>query len=336
MTESVGVTSLPGAVPAEPSNGRPRRPLLPHPDRLRAAAGNRPARRRAPAWRARGDRHRRERRAAARRRAARSLAAAGIDHATHVVPAGEASKSWDVLGEVVDFVLAGRFERGDAVLALGGGVVGDLAGFAAAITRRGMAFVQVPTSLLAQVDSSVGGKTGVNSPTRQEPRRRLPPAGAGARRHRRARDAFRPRVPRGLRGGREIRPHRPPGLLRLARREPRRDRRRDPELLAHAVATSCEAKAAVVAADERERGVACAAQSRSHVRPRARSRLRLRCGPAGARRGRRDRLRARARLLEPPGPRELQRRGARRRPSRRASACRRAWRPCRTCRTRTC
>src|SRR5690606_28745123 len=66
--------------------------------------------------------------------------------------------------EVVEGLLAARLERGDVVLALGGGVIGDLAGFAAAITRRGMDFVQLPTTLLAQVDSSVGGKTGVNSP----------------------------------------------------------------------------------------------------------------------------------------------------------------------------
>ena len=65
--------------------------------------------------------------------------------------------------QVVDQLLAARLERDDLVIAFGGGVVGDLAGFAAAITRRGMDFVQIPTSLLAQVDSSVGGKTGINS-----------------------------------------------------------------------------------------------------------------------------------------------------------------------------
>jgi 3-dehydroquinate synthase len=92
------------------------------------------------------------------------LDAAGLAHATIVVPQGEASKSIARLNEVVDGLLAARLERGDIVLALGGGVVGDLAGFAAAVTRRGMDFVQLPTSLLAQVDSSVGGKTGINSP----------------------------------------------------------------------------------------------------------------------------------------------------------------------------
>jgi 3-dehydroquinate synthase len=97
-------------------------------------------------------------------RLVRSLAAAGLGHATITVPNGEASKSMARLGEVVEGLLEARLERGDIVLALGGGVIGDLAGFAAAITRRGMDFVQIPTTLLAQVDSSVGGKTGINSP----------------------------------------------------------------------------------------------------------------------------------------------------------------------------
>lgn len=93
-----------------------------------------------------------------------ALDEAGLDHSTITIPAGESSKSYAVLAEVVDAVIAARLERGDMLIALGGGVVGDLAGFAAAITRRGMDFVQMPTSLLAQVDSSVGGKTGINSP----------------------------------------------------------------------------------------------------------------------------------------------------------------------------
>jgi 3-dehydroquinate synthase len=91
------------------------------------------------------------------------LVAAGIDATAIVLPAGEKTKSFDHLQQVVDFVLAARLERGDAVIALGGGVIGDLAGFASGIVRRGMRFVQVPTSLLAQVDSSVGGKTGINT-----------------------------------------------------------------------------------------------------------------------------------------------------------------------------
>lgn len=92
-----------------------------------------------------------------------SLSGAGIDAATVSVAAGEKSKSFATLEKVVDEILVAGMERGDVLLALGGGVVGDLAGFAAGIARRGMNFVQVPTSLLAQVDSSVGGKTGINT-----------------------------------------------------------------------------------------------------------------------------------------------------------------------------
>jgi len=91
------------------------------------------------------------------------LEAAGIAAHSIVLSAGEKTKSFEHLQTVVDGVLGARLERRDAVLALGGGVIGDLAGFAAGIVRRGMDFVQVPTSLLAQVDSSVGGKTGINT-----------------------------------------------------------------------------------------------------------------------------------------------------------------------------
>ena len=93
-----------------------------------------------------------------------SLGAAGIGSEAIVLPSGERTKNFDQLGTLVDRLIELKLERGDAVFALGGGVIGDLAGFAAGITRRGMRFVQVPTSLLAQVDSSVGGKTGINSP----------------------------------------------------------------------------------------------------------------------------------------------------------------------------
>ena len=93
-----------------------------------------------------------------------ALRAAGIDHVQIVVPPGETTKSFAQLTDVVDQIIGARLERGDVVIALGGGVIGDLAGFASAIVRRGMGFVQMPTTLLAQVDSSVGGKTGINSP----------------------------------------------------------------------------------------------------------------------------------------------------------------------------
>jgi len=93
-----------------------------------------------------------------------SLAQAGIATSRIVVEEGEGSKSYAGLERVSEALIAAKIERNDLVIALGGGVVGDLAGFAAAILRRGVDFVQVPTSLLAQVDSSVGGKTGINSP----------------------------------------------------------------------------------------------------------------------------------------------------------------------------
>ncbi|MGG7539509.1 3-dehydroquinate synthase [Rhizobium sp. 12,4] len=95
---------------------------------------------------------------------AASLNAAGIVSAEVVLPAGEKTKSFEHLIYVCDNVLEAHVERNDCVIALGGGVIGDLSGFAAGIVRRGVRFVQVPTSLLAQVDSSVGGKTGINSP----------------------------------------------------------------------------------------------------------------------------------------------------------------------------
>jgi len=93
-----------------------------------------------------------------------SLAQAGVDSSRVVVDEGEGSKSYAGFAQVCEALIAAKIERNDLVVALGGGVVGDLAGFAAAAVRRGVDFVQVPTSLLAQVDSSVGGKTGINSP----------------------------------------------------------------------------------------------------------------------------------------------------------------------------
>jgi 3-dehydroquinate synthase len=92
-----------------------------------------------------------------------SLKAEGIEAQSLTLPAGEKTKSFEHLMSVCDKVLEARIERNDAVIALGGGVIGDLTGFAAGIVRRGTRFIQIPTSLLAQVDSSVGGKTGINS-----------------------------------------------------------------------------------------------------------------------------------------------------------------------------
>lgn len=93
-----------------------------------------------------------------------SLKSAGVDVlGTVVLPPGEATKSFTSLQTVVENLLELGLERADAVVALGGGVIGDLAGFAASVVRRGVRFVQIPTTLLAQVDSSVGGKTGINT-----------------------------------------------------------------------------------------------------------------------------------------------------------------------------
>jgi len=93
----------------------------------------------------------------------RSLADAGFHAVSLTLPAGEKTKSFEHLMTACDALLDARIERNDAVIALGGGVIGDLTGFSAGIVRRGLRFVQLPTSLLAQVDSSVGGKTGINT-----------------------------------------------------------------------------------------------------------------------------------------------------------------------------
>ncbi|MCK9542513.1 MAG: 3-dehydroquinate synthase [Novosphingobium sp.] len=93
-----------------------------------------------------------------------ALRDAGHEPHWRILPPGEGTKSWDQLAATVDWLLAQEVERGDHILALGGGVIGDLTGFAAAIVKRGCHFIQLPTTLLAQVDSSVGGKTAINTP----------------------------------------------------------------------------------------------------------------------------------------------------------------------------
>lgn len=92
-----------------------------------------------------------------------SLETAGIDAQHIILPSGESTKSWDNLASVVDQLLDFGVERSEAIIALGGGVIGDLTGFAASIVKRGCDFIQIPTTLLAQVDSSVGGKTAINT-----------------------------------------------------------------------------------------------------------------------------------------------------------------------------
>lgn len=93
-----------------------------------------------------------------------TLDAAGVQVVPIVIPDGETEKNWDTLRAIVDALLSHRCERKTTVMALGGGVVGDLAGFAASVFLRGVPFIQIPTTLLAQVDSSIGGKTGINHP----------------------------------------------------------------------------------------------------------------------------------------------------------------------------
>ncbi|MGJ5175424.1 3-dehydroquinate synthase [Bradyrhizobium oligotrophicum] len=181
------------------------------------------------------------------------LAEAGIPTSAIVVEEGEVSKTYAGLQKVSEALIAAKIERNDLVIALGGGVVGDLAGFAAAILRRGVDFVQVPTSLLAQVDSSVGGKTGINSPQGKN-----------------LLGAFHQPVlviadtavldtlsPRQFRAGyAEVAKY---GLLGDASffswlEANHADIVKGGAAREHAVATSCRAKAAVVARDERETG----------------------------------------------------------------------------------
>ncbi len=184
-----------------------------------------------------------------------SLAGAAASIERVVLPDGEAYKTWPVLDRVFDALLAARFDRSSLVIALGGGVVGDMAGFAAAVYQRGIDFVQVPTTLLAQVDSSVGGKTGINHPKGKNmmgafhqprlvvadvdtldtlPDRELSAGLAEVIKHGAIADTtYLDEVEAAL-----------PAL-----------RRREPAMLARIVAGSCRIKAGVVGRDERESGV---------------------------------------------------------------------------------
>lgn len=182
-----------------------------------------------------------------------ALDRAGIKSSALTLPAGEATKSWDHLGRAVEWLLAERIERRDIVIALGGGVIGDLAGFAAAILRRGVRFVQLPTTLLAQVDSSVGGKTGINSPHGKnligafhQPSLVLADTDVLATLPERDfRAGYGEVVKYGLLGDADF-------FGWLEQNGPRL--RRDQEALIHAVAHSVAMKAAIVARDETEQG----------------------------------------------------------------------------------
>ena len=170
------------------------------------------------------------------------------------LPPAKASKSFRVFEQVCEAIIAARIERGDLVVALGGGVVGDLAGFAAAAVRRGLDYVQVPTTLLAQVNSSVGGKTAINSAHGKnligafhQPILVLADTAVlDTLPAREFRAGYAEIVKYGLLGD--------AALLRLAGDELARRLRRRRPAREHAIAVSCRAKAAIVARDERETG----------------------------------------------------------------------------------
>jgi len=185
-----------------------------------------------------------------------SLRAAGI--AAHVVrvPPGEGSKSFDGLKQVIDALLALELERRDLVIAFGGGVIGDLAGLAAALTKRGLDFVQIPTTLLAQVDSSVGGKTAINASAGKnlvgvfhQPRLVLADLDVLATLPERERRAgYAEIVKIGLIND-------PAFFAWCEANGAAVIAGADQDVLLHAVETAVRAKAAIVAADEREAGV---------------------------------------------------------------------------------
>ena len=183
-----------------------------------------------------------------------SLEAAAIDHHAIVLPPGEGSKDFNHLEGLLDDLLEARIERGDTIVALGGGVIGDLAGFAASILRRGVAVVQVPTTLLAQVDSAIGGKTGIDTRhgknlvgSFHQPRLVLADTTALDTLPRRELLAgYAEVVKYGLLGD--------AAFFAWLEAEGSGVYDGDPEARRHAVLTSCAAKARMVADDEREAG----------------------------------------------------------------------------------
>ena len=180
------------------------------------------------------------------------LGRAGIRTEAIVLPAGEETKDWRTLNEIFDRLVAAQCERKTTLLALGGGVVGDVAGFAAATYQRGMPFIQVPTTLLAQVDSSVGGKTAINHPGGKnmigafyQPRLVLADIGTLATLPPREFAAGLAEVIKyGVIGD--------PVFFDWLEAHMDALLQHDAAALAHAIARSCEYKAEVVAADERE------------------------------------------------------------------------------------
>jgi 3-dehydroquinate synthase len=169
-----------------------------------------------------------------------------------ILPPGEETKSWSQLERLVENLLGAGVERGDHVIALGGGVIGDLTGFAASMTRRGCGFVQIPTTLLAQVDSSVGGKTAINARAgknlvgafHQPAKVLIDTAVLATLPDRQLRAGYAEVVKYGLIADAAFFDWCEGNAADLLAR--------DADALAHAVAVSCRAKAAIVAADEKE------------------------------------------------------------------------------------
>ncbi len=194
-----------------------------------------------------------------------SLKAAGIAYRSIVLPPGEGTKDLAHFGRLVDDVLACNIERGTMLVALGGGVVGDICGFAAATLLRGIDFVQIPTTLLAQVDSSVGGKTAINTAAGKnllgafyQPRLVLADSGALATLPRRELLAgYAETVKYGLIAD--------AGFFDWLEAEADKVRDLEPAALNRAVITSCRMKAGIVAADERETGDARALLNFGHT-----------------------------------------------------------------------
>jgi shikimate kinase/3-dehydroquinate synthase len=191
-----------------------------------------------------------------------ALSASGFAVQQRDVPAGESSKSWTTAGKLLDWLLLGGIERSDVVIALGGGVIGDLAGFVAASVLRGVPLVQIPTSLLAMVDSSVGGKTGINHSTGknligafyQPPLVLIDPRYLQTLRPRELRSGWAEIVKHAF-----IQPSTPGGeradLLRLLERNTKALNRLAEPATTYAILRNVALKAAVVAADERETGI---------------------------------------------------------------------------------
>jgi len=185
----------------------------------------------------------------------KALDAQDVDAVSITLPDGEAFKNWETLNQIFDALLKNHCERATTLVALGGGVIGDLAGFAAAVYQRGVSFVQVPTTLLAQVDSAVGGKTAINHPLGKNmigafyqplavitdtdtlatlPARELSAGLAEVIKYGLIRD---------------------PAFFSWLESNIHRLVKREPEALAYAIERSCATKAEIVALDEREEGL---------------------------------------------------------------------------------